>query len=233
MTVSDLKHVTVREHLRTLVVDLPAGAPAPSERKLVEEFGVARMTVRQAIGALVADGVLERRPGKGTFVAARARRASAPVLGLSEELSRRGRTLTSEVLVARVDAAGPGVAAGLGIEAGSPALHLRRLRSVPEGPLCVEDSYLDHDLVPGLIADGVPDDLYRALDERGVRPDTAEDRVSAEFATTQDARLLDIEPGRPVLQQVRKATVDGRVVLVSRTVFRSDRHALLIQFGLG
>ncbi len=228
---NDLKHVAVREHLRAVVAELPAGAPAPSERTLVAEFGVARMTVRQAIDALVADGLLERRPGLGTFVTTGSRLAGSAVLCLAEEMARRGRELTSKVLVARVDAAGPGVAAGLGIPEGASALHLRWLRCVDEGPLCVEDTYLDDALVPDLVNDPVPEELYGELARRQVRPDNAEDRVTAELATVQEAELLQIEPGQPVLQQVRRATLEGRTVLVSRTAFRSDRHALLIQFG--
>src|SRR5688500_20248784 len=64
-----LKHVQVREHVRSLIEAQPPGAAAPSERELVARFGVARMTVRQALDALVAEGLLERIPGRGTFLA--------------------------------------------------------------------------------------------------------------------------------------------------------------------
>ena len=64
-----LKHVQVREYVRTLVTGAAPGSPAPSERELVHRFGVARMTVRQAMDALVVEGLLERIPGRGTFVA--------------------------------------------------------------------------------------------------------------------------------------------------------------------
>ncbi len=64
-----LKHVAIREYVRDLVTGSAPGTAAPSERELVERFGVARMTVRQALDALVSEGVLERFPGRGTFVA--------------------------------------------------------------------------------------------------------------------------------------------------------------------
>src|SRR5690349_20793450 len=59
-----LKHVQVREYVRTLVTGAAPGSPAPSERELVHRFGVARMTVRQAMDALVVEGLLERIPGR-------------------------------------------------------------------------------------------------------------------------------------------------------------------------
>src|SRR5215216_6346328 len=62
------KHLLVREYVRSLIVDAEPGSPAPSERDLVEQFGVARMTVRHALDGLVAQGLLERIPGRGTFV---------------------------------------------------------------------------------------------------------------------------------------------------------------------
>ena len=64
-----LKHVQVREYVRALVSGGAPGTPAPSERELVQRFGVARMTVRQGMDALVVEGLLERIPGRGTFVA--------------------------------------------------------------------------------------------------------------------------------------------------------------------
>jgi GntR family transcriptional regulator len=70
------KHVQVREYVRGLIEGAEPGSPAPSERELVQHFGVARMTVRQALDALVSEGLLERVPGRGTFVA----RAKADVL---------------------------------------------------------------------------------------------------------------------------------------------------------
>ena len=59
------KHVQVREYVRSLISGAEPGSPAPSERELVQHFGVARMTVRQALDALVSEGLLERIPGAG------------------------------------------------------------------------------------------------------------------------------------------------------------------------
>ena len=84
-----LKHVQVREYVRDLIADLPEGAPAPSERGLMQHFGVARMTVRQAIDALVAEGLLERAPARGTFVCKNPRPVTRP-LSFTEDAKARG-----------------------------------------------------------------------------------------------------------------------------------------------
>src|SRR5918998_491596 len=107
-----LKHVQVREYVRALVRDAEPGAPAPSERELVQQFGVARMTVRQAMDALVTEGLLERIPGRGTFVS-RPRSGQGRPSSFTEEMRRRGMLPESQTLIARLEQAGPGVARAL------------------------------------------------------------------------------------------------------------------------
>ena len=106
-----LKHVQVREHVRGLIEAQPPGSAAPSERELVARFGVARMTVRQALDALVAEGLLERIPGRGTFVA-QPPRTSGRLTSFTEEIRRRGMLPESQTLLARVRAGRPRRRAG-------------------------------------------------------------------------------------------------------------------------
>ena len=91
-----LKHVQVREYVRNLVTGSAPGSPAPSERELVQHFGVARMTVRQAMDALVVEGLLERIPGRGTFVARPRRTARVPA---APPARRWGRTIAAPAAV--------------------------------------------------------------------------------------------------------------------------------------
>src|SRR3954462_14772930 len=102
------KHVQVREYVRGLIQGADPGSPAPSERELVQHFGVARMTVRQALDALVAEGLLERVPGRGTFVARAGADAQVQLTSYTEDMQRRGMMPGSRTLLARMEAAGPG-----------------------------------------------------------------------------------------------------------------------------
>ena len=87
-------------------------------------FGVARMTVRQAIDSLVAEGIVERVRGRGTFVT-RPRRRIGQLTSLTEELHRRKMTLESRTLSARREAASPRVARALGLTVGDPVIRWR------------------------------------------------------------------------------------------------------------
>lgn len=225
-----LKHVQVREHVRALIDDLPAGAAAPSERELVARFGVARMTVRQALDALVTEGLLERIPGRGTFVTSPAEQSS-PIASFTEEIRKRGMLPESQTLVARVEQAGPGVARALDISVGDPVLHWKRLRRADGQPICVEDAYLNEVLLPGFLQHGTPTSLYEALQARGLRPTRAEDSIAAERASAEDAKLLGITEGDPVLRHSRRALAEDRLVEVARSVYRADAFTIYHQLG--
>lgn len=225
-----LKHVVVREYVRRLVAGNAPGSPAPSERELVHRFGVARMTVRQALDALVTEGLLERIPGRGTFVA-RPRRGASPITGFTEEMARRGLLAESVTLLARREQAGPGVSRALNITEGDAVIHWRRLRRGDGAVVCLEDNYLNEVLLPGFLQTGMPTSLYDALDARALRPTWAEDSISADTAGDEEAALLEVDPGAVVLRHSRRGMVADKIVNVSRSVYRADRFTLWIQIG--
>ena len=225
-----LKHVAVREYVRDLVAGSAPGSPTPSERELVQRFGVARMTVRQALDALVGEGLLERIPGRGTFVA-RPRRNATLVTSFSEEMTRRGLLAESSTLLARREQAGPGVARALGLTEGDAVIHWRRLRRGDGAPVCLEDAYLNEVLLPGFLQSGMRSSLYDALEERGLRPSWAEDSISADQATPEESTLLELGAAGVVLRHSRRAMSEDKVVEVSRSVYRADRFTMWIQLG--
>ena len=224
------KHVQVREFVRGLVRDAEPGTAAPSERELVHQFHVARMTVRQAMDALVAEGLLERIPGRGTFVA-RPRRAIGRLLSFSEDMTARGLLAESQTLMARREQAGPGVARALSVTPGDAVIHWKRLRRADGAPMCLEDAYLNEILLPGFLQSGMPTSLYDALDSRGLRPTWAEDSIAADVAGGQEAELLEVDRGSPVLRHSRRALAEEKVVEVSRSVYRADRFTWWVQLG--
>lgn len=221
------KHVQVREYVRELLAGAPPGHPAPSERELVHQFGVARMTVRQALDALVSEGLLERIPGRGTFVAQRRAAEVARLTSFTEDMARRGHTAGSRTVVARMEAAGPGVARALEIGEGDPIIHWQRVRTADGAPMCIEDAYLPATLVPGLL-ERLPESLYADLRERGLEPTWGEDSVDAGVSAAAEARLLDLTVGAPVLRVARRAFADRTPVSVSRSTYRADKFTLWV-----
>lgn len=222
------KHVQVREYVRGLIAGADPGSPAPSERELVHHFGVARMTVRQALDALVAEGLLERVPGRGTFVARAKIDAQVRLSSYTEEMGRRGMTPGSRTLLARMESAGPGVARALEIGEGDKVVHWQRLRLADGDPMCVEDAYLSDSILPQFLDAALPDSLYVELQRRDLLPTWGEDSVEAALARTEDAELLGISEGTPVLRIARRAFAGNIAVEVSRSTYRADRFTLWV-----
>ena len=221
------KHVQVREYVRELLDGADPGTPAPSERELVHRFGVARMTVRQALDALVGEGMLERVPGRGTFVAQRRTQPVAVLTSFTEDMRRRGLRPSSQTLLVRVESAGPGVARALDVAEGGRVVHWQRLRCADGMPVCVENAYLNADLVPGL-PERLPESLYEELTRRGLEPTWGEDSVEAAVASAPEARVLDVPAGSPVLRVARRTCADKLPVEVSRSIYRADRYQMWV-----
>ncbi|MFC7504186.1 GntR family transcriptional regulator [Nocardioides sp. CPCC 206347] len=219
-----LKHVEIREYVRDLVRGSVPGTAAPSERDLVDRFGVARMTVRQALDALVGEGVLERFPGRGTFVAA-PRRVPTGVSGFTEDMAGKGLVADSRTVVAERLAPSPSVAGALRLRPDETVVHWQRLRLVDGRPVCLSDAFLPDHMVPGLL-EKLPASLYDDLAARGVRPTWAEDDIAARTATDVEARLLDLPVGGVVLRRSRRAMWRDIPIEVSRTIYRSDQYSV-------
>lgn len=222
------KHVQVREYVRGLVEGADPGSPAPSERELVQHFGVARMTVRQALDALVSEGLLERVPGRGTFVARAKVDVAVRLSSFTEDMSRRSMEPGARTLLARMESAGPGVARALEIGEGDKVVHWQRLRTADEVPMCIEDAYLADSIVPKFLDQSLPDSLYAELRRRDLLPTWGEDSVDSALSRADEAELLEIGEGEPVLRIARRAFAGDIAVEVSRSTYRADRFTLWV-----
>lgn len=226
---SVLKHVRVRDYLRSLVThELSVGDTIPSERALCERFGVSRMTVRQAVDALVVEGLLAREQGRGTFVAPGKVDLEVRLASFGEEMARRGMTPSSEVLSAEVVEATPDIADALDILPGEMTFYLHRVRFADGEPMAIEQSWLPCRLVPGLFDGDVPHSVYGELRRRGLEPDWGEDVVAATEVHAADAELLRVPVGRAVLRLSRRTFAGETACVYSRSVYRADRYVLWV-----
>lgn len=229
MSAAGLKYVRVRDHLRSVAThELAVGDPIPSERVLCEQFGVSRMTIRQAVDALVVEGLLVREQGRGTFVAPSKVDLQVRLTSFGEEMRRRGMTPASKVLAAEVVAATPDVADALELLPGERVHFLYRVRLADGEPMAVEQAWLPATRLPGLLDDGPPESLYGELRRRGLDPDWGEDVVAATEADAEDAELLGVEPGKAVLRLTRRTFAGPSATVYSRSVYRADRYVLWV-----
>jgi GntR family transcriptional regulator len=222
----------IREILQKLARSLAAGTVLPSERVLAERFGVARMTVRQEVDRVVAEGLAARRPGGGTFVA-EPRPHRMLTSGFSRDMRARGIIPGAKVLEHRVGTADETLARELEEPVGSPVLHLVRLRTADGEPMAIERTNLSLRRYPGLEDLNFADaSLYDGLSTRwGVTPGLVSASVVASPPDPSDAMLLGMDSSTPCLVITSAPrTASGEVIEFGRSVYRSDRYDLTIAY---
>jgi GntR family transcriptional regulator len=212
---------------------LPSHQRIPSERQLSDGLGVSRMTVRQALDALVANRLLYSMPGKGTFVADR-RVIEQPLRHLSsftQDMLARGLRPSSRLLETRIEAASFEMARLFGLAPSVEIARVTRLRLADDEPLAVEAVHLPAVLVPGLLErDLASESLYEILRrDYGLVLVGARQTIEAAEPTAEEAALLGLDGPRPVLRTSQLTTdADDRVVEYVRSVYRGDRYHLSV-----
>jgi GntR family transcriptional regulator len=201
------------------------GTLLPTERDLAERFAVSRTTVRQAIAELVVEGRLERTQGSGTYVAQPKLIQLRQLSSLTEDIGERRGDARSEVLdISRV-AADAEVGRALMVEEGTRVQRVERLRFVTDEPVAHEIAHLAGSY-PRLAAELTRrGSLYQTLAQAyGLDLTDAEDVIETALASPEEAQLLGVDTGLPMLLIRRTARArDGHPVEYTRSVFRGDR----------
>ena len=196
------RHLTIEQSLRTRIAALEPDARMPSDAELCEEFRVSRMTARGAVQRLVQEGLVYRVPGRGTFVAAgRASRTASRILSFTDEMRRSDREPRSRLVERLVRAATPDERASLGA---AQVLVLRRVREADGEPVALETAVFGAERAARLLgADLESGSLFETLADAGVVPTAGRARITADAATAEDARLLGVRRGSPLLVERR------------------------------
>jgi GntR family transcriptional regulator len=202
----------------------------PSEREFCEQYGISRITVRQAIGALVQEGLLYSTAGKGTFVSGSALNEELqPLNSFSKDLERRGMKPRNILLDARVLPADEPWARQLCIPRGSEIVYLYRLRLADEFPIAIQYTHLPHHLCPGLLAfDFSKVSLYEVLRKNyGLRLAHSATVIEAALATPAEARLLNLDLPSALLISEQTTHLDSGVTIeITRSIFNAQRYKL-------
>lgn len=210
---------------------LKPGDAVLSERQLARLHGVSLMTARNALSGLERQGVVERRPGAGTFVAVPKINYNE-LVSTTELMATRGFAVRSRVLCARTVQDQAEIAAILGATGDSTLVKLERLRQVEQEPLALETTYLPAAKFGELATTALErGSLFITLANRyGIQIAYADEEVDATAADRRTASLLRVAEGAPVLRirQVIYST-QGESILYVLGLYRSDRHKLLIR----
>jgi GntR family transcriptional regulator len=229
-------HYQLRELLRGEIV---AGRWAvdeklPSERELCEAFDLSRTTVREAIDALVNEGLLRREKGRGTFV------ASPKIVegllqspaGFTDSMEEQGYRVETKVLHIEIVPAPRIVLQELRLGSDELVTVIDRLRFILHEPILLVTSYVPQKICPSLIKEDLThNSLYRLLRRKhDLRIARAKRFMEAVSANELEAKLLGIEPGAPLMLIESTAFLeDGTPIEYFKARHRGDRTRFLVE----
>ena len=239
MTTGTLPGPTAEETRRRLLDQISQGRLRPgerlgAERDLALDLGVSRSTLRQALGALEEAGVVRRVPGRGggTFVRQqKVERDLSQVVGVPALLRRQGMTAGSRIVSTGMVPADAPTRAALGLSSGAYVVDLVRIRLADGTPISLEHVRLPAEMFPGLLDLPLGGSLYELLQERfALVPGEAVERIEVVAAADDEASILDVSPGAPLLSITRTTgDSDGRVFEFSHDLFRADRTTITVR----
>jgi len=221
----------LRAQLRDLVAVSRAGDKLPSERQLSARWTVARMTVRRATDALVAEGLVERRLGSGTYVLPQPIVRLLGLTSFTQDMRQRGLVPSSRLIAFGPASAGGSLADRLRVPVGEPVVVITRLRLGSGQPMAVETVWVLHSRVPGIAAEDLGGSLYELLARRyQILTGSAGVEIEPTLPDARTRELLAIGPHQACLR-LRMVDADqrGRVVMAADCTYRGDKYQLRAQ----
>ena len=231
---------SVAETLRRRVLadmesaSLGPGARLGSERELSERYGVSRGTLRTVLAGLEDVGLVHRFPGRagGTFVGnTRVDHDLTRAVGLPEHLQKHGYVAGTRVLGTSIELADAKTAQALKLTENDLVIIVRRLRLANGTPISLELAHFPADRFPRLLDHSLSGSIYELLEaEFHVTVADAEEYVEVVHATDDEAALLAVEEGRPLVAITRTGfDVEGIPIEYSNDLFRSDRVRIALR----
>lgn len=248
---SDPMYRQIAEDLRAQIESgkLEGGMQLLTELELRERYGASRNTVRDAIKWLMNLGLVETRPGQGTFVV---QKIAPFVTTLSDDpgtgdsliyqfqATRHGRTASSSDVQVEIQKANAGVAAELGLPESSQVVSRHQKRYIDETPWSLQTSFYPMGLALRgandlLVASNIEQGAVQYLaDTLGLRQTGYRDWITVRAPDATEARFFSLPPdGRVAVYEVFRTAFDqtGSPMRVTVTVFPTDRNQFIVEIG--
>ncbi len=210
--------------------DWKPGDMIPPESELTAGYRVSRITVRKVLDMLVKEGHIRRERGRGSFVShPRLEHGMTRIVSFSDDMRQRGFVPTTRIIFSGLVPAPAAIADVLGVPAGEELARIDRLRLADDEPMCVEESFLVHRLLPGILDHDLSRKSLREVKSAlyGMSWSRATQTIRAIATPPEIARLLGIKVGSPLLffERVTRQQEDIPAEFL-RIYYRADRYAL-------
>jgi GntR family transcriptional regulator len=210
------------------------GGVFPGEFSLVEQYGVSRHTIREALRSLREEGIVTAHRGRTSKIAqpTEIEQPLGTLYSLFAAVEAGGKTQRS--LVRRIEILHDTEICGrLGMQPDAPLLYLERLRLSDETPLALDRIWFPADIAGKLVdvdfsRTAFYDELYRVC---GVRLTGGHENIRAVLGTERERELLEVPPSVALFSIERTGELNSRSVEWRHTLVRGDRFAVSTQFS--
>ncbi|MBB3060654.1 histidine utilization repressor [Microbulbifer rhizosphaerae] len=223
------RYVAIKRHIRGQIESgrWAVHSQVPSENQLAQEFGVSRMTARRALSELTDEGVLMRSQGLGTFVAEPVPAGSLlEVRNIADEVSARGHSYSSRILLLRETTAEANVAHALGLPQGAPVFHSVIVHCDNGLPIQWEERFTNPQLAPDYLQQDFSSTTPNAYLSRVAPLTEVDTTVEAIVAEAAVGEALELEAGSACLQVWRRTKSSTGTVSFARLVHPGSRYRL-------
>jgi GntR family transcriptional regulator len=216
--------------------DYLPGEQLPSERDLAEKYGYSRMTVKNAINALVGKGYLYRLQGKGTYVQKKDfHKLNLGLLnesgnaGITAKVKSQGVKISNKILTSGTLSGSRFYSAKLQVGLQDPVYTLHRIRYGNEEPIAVEYTYVPYNCFPGIEhIDFKNVSLYDYMDSKGRMPLNFEQKFQIIEVSKKEGKFLELEQGQVVLYfEMLGMDDNGTLVEYTESYTRTDKAEFL------
>lgn len=220
-------YAQIRDNLRKEILDgnYAPHVRLPSEKSLMTQFGVSRITIRQALSDLHNEGLVFSAQGKGTYVSKpKATQNVERLQGFSEAMTAQGYEATARLLSIQECRAPKAVALALRLDAGQETVEVKRVRYLNRVAICVENSYFPLHIGRRLFGLELSGDIFPLLENQlGIALGAADLTLDAALCDDEARRYLDMAADEPIFRAER-LTHDrlGRPIDFEYLRFRGD-----------
>lgn len=215
---------------RILKGEYPVGSNLPTEVSLMEEFGVSRITVRQAMDKLIESEFITRKRGKGTIVLERKNKIETSFVSSFNGIHEKNNDTDRRVISIEYEAAPVEVAYHFGINKNEKVLKLTRGIYIDNQMVSIQETYLNPQLPINEKMD-YTGSLYKMLEGWGYKITGVSEEISASIISSKEKKLFNISKNEAIMTRVRKAFSDGFPIEITYSRYLSKGYKLIIELN--